>query len=134
MALAAFVDYTPVLITMLSASLCAMMGISIITYTYTCEAFPTKVRGSAVSVCAVCGRFASILGPSLSLFLYQINPKIPIVLYALFGLLNMINMFFSRPDRRGQNLEGGDASIESILLDASERNKGGKPSPIVPEE
>jgi len=77
------------------------MSISIVSYTYTCEAYATNVRGTAVSICAVAARIASICAPSLSISLYSINPRLTIGVYFLASSVNVINMLLIRADKRG---------------------------------
>jgi len=81
------------------------MCINVITYTYTCEAFPTNVRGTAVSICALHARVASIFAPSLSLSLYTISPRLTIGVYFVVSTINVFNMLFIRADKRGATLE-----------------------------
>jgi MFS family permease len=92
-------------VTMLAVGIMMAAILSLATYCYTNEAYPTRIRGTAVSVCAVSARIASISGPTIVVAMYQLNPKIPVSVFLGLSVLNMINITCMPEDKRGKPLD-----------------------------
>ena len=54
-------------------------------YVYACEAYPTKIRSMGVGLGNSCTRIAAILTPFISQFLFDIDEKLPFIVYGIGG-------------------------------------------------
>jgi putative MFS transporter len=75
-------------------------------YTYTPELYPTRIRGTGSGIAASIGRFAGILAPTLTGFLYSIGKlSYPFVIFTLAHIIASLNVIFLGIETKGKVLE-----------------------------
>ena len=88
---AIFVLIFPQAITLFAALFKSSISISFcVMYVYACEAYPTKIRSMGVGLGNTCARFAAILTPFISQFLFDIHEVLPFIFYAFGAILGVI--------------------------------------------
>ena len=60
-------------------------------FVYACEAYPTKIRSMGVGLGNSCTRFAAILTPFISQFLFDIYEKLPFIAYGFGAVLGVVS-------------------------------------------
>ena len=87
----------------------------IVIWTFTCEAYPTKIRGVALSVNQMFCRVTGAIMPFTVYFLYNINPQAPIVFYTIVSTICVIILCTINEDRTGKPLASEEDLTQPLL-------------------
>ena len=82
-----------------------MKGLFSILYVYTSEIFPTNIRVVGYAWANSIGKVSSLLMPFIVFYLYDINPKLPLLTFMICGLLALIFGILLPFDTWGRELD-----------------------------
>ena len=93
------------LVALLAVGSACGLGSYIVVYPFTSEAYPTKIRGTALTINAMFARVMGAVMPEIIYALYGMGPKVPIILFTIVSIITCINLFLTGFDRTGMALD-----------------------------
>ena len=110
-----FVEDPGALVALLAVSSSCGLGSYIVVYPFSSEAYPTNIRGTALTMNAMFARVMGAVMPEVIYALYAIGPKVPIILFTIVSIITLINLFMTGFDRTGMALDEPAIKKDTLL-------------------